>query len=61
MNGYSIFNHAQLGHIQAQDRTKREPAKVRVEVVTNPKPRQRPERGWSVEIGLWLGPRFNKR
>lgn len=58
--GYSIFNHAQLGHID------RKPIRPQAAVQRSAEPapvehKARPERGWAVELGLGLGPAFNKR
>ncbi len=65
MNGYSIFNHAQLGHgPDAEPKVKKiqpEPLKVeRIEPVQQQRQqkRVRSPRGWAVEAGLGLGSAF---
>lgn len=68
--GYSIFNHAQMGH---RDCTQRHDSQDDVgptcqvvnatadECHVQTHQRIRPMRGWAVELGLGLGSRFNKR
>jgi len=53
MNEYSIFQHAQLGHVK--DRAPKAPAPKKQAT-----PRPRPRRGWAVEAELGLGPKFSK-
>ena len=65
MNGYSIFNHAQRGHVDTPEK-RREPTQDHRENQTKPEAvpvqskdhRGRSARGWAVEAGLGLGPRF---
>lgn len=55
MRGYSIFDHAQLGHIdERKSATPKAPSAPRV---VRDKPR--PVRGWSVKSRLGLGPTFH--
>lgn len=71
--GYSIFNHAQFGHNNRTDCTQRLLDNSPIDQVPCDRPdnsaaftvhknrRNKPERGWAVELGLGLGPAFNKR
>lgn len=68
--GYSIFNHAQFGNNCRNDGTQSNVINATDEVTAaSPdessssklmKRRARRERGWSVELGLGLGPAFNR-
>lgn len=69
--GYSIFNHAQFGNNCRNDSTQAGVINATDEVTAaSPdesassklmRRRARPERGWAVELGLGLGPQFNRR
>lgn len=72
-SGYSIFTHAQYpdnGRTVAHKEHANAIQSVKSDVVppdesavfggTNSR-RNKPERGWAVELGLGLGPAFNKR
>ena len=69
--GYSIFNHAQFGNscrtedthcevINAEDEVGPQSADASISSKLM-KHRNKPERGCAVELGLGLGPQFNRR
>ena len=58
MSGYTIFDHAQYGHCEHQGKPK---APDHYQQHQDRPKRKRVERGWAVELGLGLGPQFNRR
>lgn len=63
MTGYSIFNHAQFGHVEEPKQEQRQAAPQKAERIEpvqqqRQQKRVRSPRGWAVEAGLGLGRAF---